>query len=94
MDELTGAEKKKLRGMAQRLEPAVMVGRHGLTAGVLSEIESALDRDQLVKIRFEVSRDALEQCAREIETATRAICVGSVGRTASFFRKPADPSDS
>ncbi|MGJ3244002.1 MAG: YhbY family RNA-binding protein [Opitutales bacterium] len=85
---LSGTEKKHLRGKAQRLKPVVFVGRAGLSPSVLTEIETALERDGLIKIKSETGREALDQLVNQIEADTRAVCVGTVGRTASFFRQP------
>ncbi|MFU8847482.1 MAG: YhbY family RNA-binding protein [Opitutales bacterium] len=83
---LTSAEKKKLRGMAQRLKPLVHIGKHGLTESVLAEIETALNKNGLIKIRFEQEREAIKTMSTEILEKTGAECVGSVGKTAAFFR--------
>ena len=83
---LTSAEKKKLRGMAQRLKPIVHVGKHGLTDSVLAEIETALTKNGLIKIRFESDREGVKTLCAEIPEQTGSECVGSVGKTAVFFR--------
>ncbi|HKK17592.1 MAG TPA: YhbY family RNA-binding protein [Opitutales bacterium] len=83
---LTSAEKKKLRGMAQRLKPIVHIGKHGLTESVLAEIETALTKNGLIKIRFESDRDGVKKLCSEIPEKTGSEFVGSVGKTAVFFR--------
>lgn len=83
---LTSAEKKKLRGMAQRLKPLVHIGKHGLTDSVLAEIETALTKNGLIKIRFEGDREGIKTLGAEIPKKTGCECVGSVGKTAVFFR--------
>lgn len=83
---LSSAEKKELRGIAQRLKPHVHIGKQGLSATVLSEIETALKKNGLIKIRFETERTTMkEQCAR-IAPELGCDFVGSVGKTAVFFR--------
>ena len=83
---LTSAEKKKLRGMAQRLKPLVHIGKHGLTESVLAEIETALTKNGLIKIRLEGDRAGIKALCADIPEKTGAECVGSVGKTAVFFR--------
>lgn len=83
---LTSAEKKKLRGMAQRLKPLVHIGKHGLTEPVLAEIETTLNKNGLIKIRFEAGRDGIKSLCEEIPEKTGSEFVGSVGKTAVFFR--------
>ena len=83
---LSSAEKKFLRGEAQLLKPRVKVGKQGLSDGVREQIASALDRDKLIKIRFEANRDEIAAMLAEIVTRTGAELVGRVGKTASFFK--------
>ena len=83
---LTSAEKKKLRGMGQRLKPLVHVGKHGLTEAVLSEIETALNKNGLIKIRFEADRESIKALSVEIPEKTGCELVGSIGKTCVFFR--------
>lgn len=83
---LTSAEKKKLRGMAQRLKPHVYIGKNGLSESVLAEIETALNKNGLIKVRFEADRDGIKSQCAEIPEKTGAEFVGSVGKTAVFFR--------
>lgn len=83
---LTSAEKKKLRGMAQRLKPHVHVGKQGLTEAVLTEIEIALNTNGLIKIRFERDREGIKTLCAHIPERTGCECIGSVGKTAVFFR--------
>lgn len=83
---LSPAEKKKLRGVAQRLPAAVLVGKAGLTDAVLAELDTALRRDGLVKAKFGASREALADLLTGIEQRLACERVGSVGKTASFYR--------
>lgn len=83
---LTSAEKKKLRGIAQRLKPLVHIGKLGLTESVLAEIETALTKNGLIKIRFENDREGIKTLSKEISEKTGCECVGCVGKTAVFFR--------
>ncbi|MCH8474775.1 MAG: YhbY family RNA-binding protein [Opitutales bacterium] len=84
---LSSSEKKVLRGEAQLLRPRVKVGKQGLPEGVIEEIESALSRDKLIKVRFEGDRDQITEWITEILEKTAAQLVGRVGKTASFYRE-------
>lgn len=88
---LTSAEKKQLRGYAQRLKPSLRIGRQGLSCGVFQEIEKSFEAQDLIKIRFEADREQVQEWADQIAARTGAECVGSVGKTASFFRQRAAP---
>jgi RNA-binding protein len=84
---LTSAEKKELRGLGQRLKPHVHVGKQGLTETVIKEIETALLKNGLIKIRFEAERDAIKQFQAGIADKNRCEYVGGVGKTGIFFRE-------
>ena len=84
---LSAAEKKELRGIAQRLKPHVHVGKQGLTETVIKEIETALIKNGLIKIRFETDRSVMKQYQTEIAEKTRSEYVGGVGKVGAFFRE-------
>ena len=97
MDEhtpLSNAEKKELRGIAQRLKPHLHIGKQGLTETVIKEIETALLKNGLIKIRFETERAFVKQYQVEIAEKTKCEYVGGVGKVSAFFREmPAKESD-
>jgi RNA-binding protein len=83
---LTSAEQKELRGIGQRLKPHVHVGKQGLTETVIKEIETALTKNGLIKIRFEADRAWIKQYTDEIVKKVGCEAVGGVGKTGIFFR--------
>jgi RNA-binding protein len=87
---LSSAEKKELRGIAQRLKPQVRVGKQGLSDSVLGEIETALTGNGLIKIRFEGDRATVRQFCQEIPEKTQSEYIGGVGRVGLFFREMKD----
>ena len=50
MEELSGAQRKHLRGLAHHVKPVVHVGKNGVTDPVLQEVEEALDSHELIKV--------------------------------------------
>lgn len=91
---LSPAERKKFRGQAMRLKPAVMVGKSGVTPTVLSAVEMALSRDGLIKLRIEApDKPTRKDWLDTIASSTRSTICGEVGHTASLFR-PKPPSKS
>ncbi|MGA2052816.1 MAG: YhbY family RNA-binding protein [Opitutales bacterium] len=90
---MTSAEKAAHRARAQTLPPAVRVGHDGVTPVIIKELDTALRRADLVKIRFAAGRELLRAQSAELAAATNSACVGGVGRVASFFRpRPAPKS--
>lgn len=96
MDELplTGAQRAALRGLGQRLDAALKLGREGVTPAVVTELERLLHAHELVKVRFVgADRDTRTALCAGVTAATRAVCVGAVGHTALFYRRNADPAE-
>jgi RNA-binding protein len=89
---LTGAQKTYLRGLGQRLEPALKAGKSGLTPTFFKELQRALNGDELVKLRFlGADRDERAALCAQIADEGRCVCVGAVGHTALFYRQQTDP---
>ncbi|MDF9827529.1 RNA-binding protein [Ereboglobus sp. PH5-10] len=85
---LTGAQRKKLRGIGQTLEPVLKLGKSGITREFLLELQRALNAHELIKVRLlEKDRDVRAELCERIADEGRCVCVGAVGGTALFFRR-------
>ena len=95
MDAPTGKQARHLRGLGQKLQPAVALGKAGLTDGVVAATSDALGRDELVKVRLPAGPAASRQAtAEQLAAAAGAACLGVVGRTALLYRaEPTLPPD-
>jgi len=84
---VTGAEKARLRGIGQRMDATVRLGKGGLTPAFIAELQRQLKAKGLVKLRFAgLDRDErAAECAR-IARESGSECVGAVGQTALFYR--------
>lgn len=90
---LTGAQKAHLRGLGQTLEPALKLGRSGLTPQFFTELQRLLRAHELVKLRFlGADRDERAAFCDRIADEGRCLCLGSVGHTALFYRQNPDPA--
>ncbi|MDQ8185869.1 YhbY family RNA-binding protein [Pelagicoccus sp. SDUM812002] len=87
MNLLSSKEKSELRGYAQRLKPALHVGKNGLAEPVVVELRKAFDKDELIKIAFKADRTEIETMSAMVERLTGSQCVGGVGKKRSFYRK-------
>jgi RNA-binding protein len=87
MQELTGKQKRHLRGIGQGLDVRASVGKAGVSEAFVATVRELLDRHELVKVRLLAGpgkwRDAL---AGQIAEAAGALCAGVVGRTALLYR--------
>lgn len=86
-ESLTGAEKKKLRGLAQTIEAKVQIGRSTGLDEIVKQLEIVFKHEDLVKVRFHFpDRKAIMKLCAEIEASAGAFCVSQVGKTAAFFK--------
>lgn len=83
---LTGAEKSRLRGRGQQMDPSVKLGKEGLTPALIAELKRQFKGHDLIKVRF-VGSDRVERAAlcAQLAEATASSCVGAVGATALFY---------
>ena len=88
---LTAERKRSLRTRAHHLKPSVLIGQHGVTAAVLSEIERALFDHELIKIRFRgADRDERAVEVAGMCTTLAAELIASIGGTAVLYRERRD----
>lgn len=90
---LKGFQKKYLRGLAHGLKPVVWVGQNGVTEQVLREVDEALSRQELIKIRFLSTKERQEKALfiRKIEEESGGEAAGVIGHTAILYRRNGDP---
>ena len=86
---LSGAEKRSLKSRAQTLEAVVRVGQAGLSEPLLASMEDALDRHELVKVRFVGLKEERRTLAPELAARTSSLLVQTVGNVAVYFRPAA-----
>jgi len=91
MADLTGAQKKHLRGLAHHLKPMVQVGRNGVTDSVLQLIGKALDDHELIKVRLADPQGRKKELAEEIAERSGSVQVGLVGKVVTLYRRQPDP---
>ena len=91
---LTGAQKTFLRGLGQRLDPVLKLGKGGLTPTFYAELQKQLRAHELVKLRFlAAERDERAALCDQIADEGRCVCVGAVGHTALFYRQHPEPAE-
>jgi RNA-binding protein len=88
---MTPEKRRQLRARAHTLDPVVMVGQSGVSAGVLQEIERALNSHELIKIRIAgADRTGRKRMLEEICSAASADPVQHIGRMLVIFRENPD----
>lgn len=85
---LTSSQTRYLRGLAHPLKPVVLLGGKGVTAGVLKELDQALDTHELIKVRLSGDDRAARAAdlAKLIESSG-AETVQTIGHIAVLFRR-------
>ena len=93
MTPLKGSQRKYLRGLAHKLNPAAFVGHKGITPSLTDEINMALDTTELIKIKFSDHKEKELKTAlvEEIASITQSHVAGMVGHVAILFRQHPDP---
>ena len=85
--ELTGKQKRRLRGLGHELRYQVQVGRQGVTDTVVRSVDAALAAHELIKIKFGQGFDGhFADAVADLARRTDATEVGTVGRTALLYR--------
>ena len=91
---LTGAQKSFLRGQGQRLEPALKLGKGGLSPAFFTELQKQLRAKELVRVRFlGTEREERAKLCTQIADEGRCLCIGAVGHTALFYRRNPEPAE-
>jgi RNA-binding protein len=89
---LTPKQRQYLKGLAHKRKPVVLLGEAGLSPSVLAEIELALERHELLKIRLPgVDRDERRAMVVAVCAKTGAETVQEIGRVAVLYRRAKKP---
>ena len=90
---LSGSEKKYLRGLAHSLKPVVFIGQKGMTGSVITALDEAFNKHELIKIKFNEfkEKDEKQEIITAITAKTGGSLCGLIGHTAIFFRQHPDP---
>ena len=92
--DLSGTQKRYLKGLAHKLKPVVRVGQNGVSAAILEAINVALDTHELIKVKFIDFKEKhqKQRLCLEIVRATHAHQIGLIGHTVILFRAHTDPN--
>jgi RNA-binding protein len=87
---LTNKQRNFLRASGNELEPVVFVGKGGVSAAIVKELDLALTARELVKGRVLPHTEYdVREVAEKLAAQTGAAIVQSVGRNILFYRPPA-----
>lgn len=84
---LTAAQKRHLRSLAHALKPVILVGAKGITDPLLSEVDLALERHELIKVKVAAEdRGTRDEWIDALIERSGAAAVQRVGHTVTLFR--------
>ncbi len=85
---LTGKQRRYLRGLGNQLQPVVSVGLKGVNASVVAAMESAFNSADLLKIRLQEGfAGNRHEAAEKLAHAAHAELVQVLGKTILLYRK-------
>lgn len=86
--DLTGKERRHLRGLAHHLTAVVQIGKEGVTHAVRRQVDRALDDHELIKVRVgEACPDDRFMVADLLTDPLGAHLAGKVGRVLILYRR-------
>jgi RNA-binding protein len=89
-DSLTGAQRRKLKSLAQRLDANVTLGKAGLSDALIASLKLELDRHELVKVKFADFKDERHELAPQLAEKTGSQLIWVIGHVAVFYRQQPD----
>ena len=94
MKELTTSQKKKLKALAHKLKPVVLIGQKGITESLVKAVDKALEDHELIKIKFIDLKDEKIELSEKVISDTGSFLVNMIGNTAIVYREnPERPKD-
>ena len=90
-EKLTNPQSRKLKGMAQRLDPQLKIGKQGLSEAFIKALDLELTRHELVKVKFTELKEQRKNLAPELARKTGAHLVTLLGNVAVFYRQNSNP---
>lgn len=93
-EKLTSQQNKYLRGLAHGLKPLVLIGKNGLTDEVIAAVDAALEKHELIKVKFleHKDKDRKQQMVAAICHQTKCYQAGAIGHTAILYRQARKPA--
>ena len=85
---ITSKQRSFLKGLAHDIDPAVFIGKAGLTENVIKEIDMCLEARELVKIK--IQEGCLlkpKEVANELLSPLRAEFVQAIGHKFTLYRE-------
>ena len=91
MEELSGKQRRYLRGQGNSIKPTVYIGKDGISDALLNSLGEAFNNRELVKVRIEKSCELeRKEAGRQLAQAATAHMVQVLGNTLLLYRPDLD----
>ena len=90
MEKINSSQRSYLKSQAHHLNPVVIIGKSGLNDGAIDLINKALNKRELIKIKFKEFKDEKNALSEEITIKTNSILVGIIGHTLIIYKENID----
>lgn len=91
---LTAIQRRALSARAHTINPIVMIGKTGLSAGVINELDRGLSSHELIKVKVQIdNRDAREVLFEEICQKLNAAPVKHIGKILVIYRPKSEETE-
>jgi RNA-binding protein len=85
---LSAKNRALLKGLANRLEPSLTVGKGAIDKNVLETVKKALAAHELIKVRVLTSHsDETAKAGEEIAKGAEAELVSTIGHVVTLYKK-------
>ena len=91
LEKLSNPQIRKLKGLGQRLEPMLKVGKAGLSDGFIKTVGEALTLHELVKVKFDEFKEEKKELAPVLAEKTSSHLIHRVGNVVVLYREQPDP---
>jgi RNA-binding protein len=92
LEPLSNPQIRKFKATAQLLEPRLKIGKGGLSDAFIRTVSEALDRHELVKIKFSEFKDQKKELAPLLADKTGSHLVMRVGNVMVLHRPKPEPA--
>ena len=91
MEELSGKQRRYLRGQGNSIKPTVYLGKDGISDSLLNSLGEAFNNRELVKVRIEKSCELeRKEAGHQLAQASAAHMIQVLGNTLLLYRPDPD----
>lgn len=90
MEKLNNAQIRKLKGLAQRMDASLKIGKQGLSEAFIKSLDEELSRHELVKVKFTEFKDHRKELGPQLAQKTHSHLVTLLGNVVVLYRQNAE----